>query len=311
MKVIRQVPFDCVAVDLPKITRYNALNPSFIVQGDTLRAIYRGCNYNLRKSGYQKFYGSVAVPISDTQNYIAELTTSLALKWVDFLEDRHVRARVEALDGIQDLKLFAWKHRLFAVGSGCNSETFFRKTTKTRVFRMMLFEIKRRRLNWIATLPSQESQEKNWMPLVRDGELFLLYRPNPFRLLKYDVQLKSTTESGSATYSAIDTDSSGGSCFIPFGTQYLGLIHKKHGIREAAQYSHRLIVVSDSLEITRVSEPFTFENERIEYGSGLAINGPDIYFGYGVYDERATILRTDLQQLLNWLDWQHSYAAHS
>lgn len=304
MKVIRQIPFKHDVVTLPRLSQYNPLNPSLIVQGDTVRAIYRGCNYNLRKTGYQKYIGSVPAVLTDTQNYTAELTTSLEVKGVDFLEDRHVRARSEALDGIQDLKLFEWKHRRFAVGSGCNSRAYLLEKASTRTFRMMLFEIKGRHLQWIATLPSAGVQEKNWMPWVKDGELYFLHRPNPFRLLRYDSKAKSVHECRSGIYACLEPECSGGSCIVPVPGGYLGLIHKKHGTHDKARYTHQLIRLSGDMRITQASEPFTFENEQVEYGSGLAVNGDDIYLGYGVYDERATILRTGHRQLVSWLAWQ-------
>lgn len=304
MKTLRDIPFEYSRIDLPRITQYRPLNPSFVIEAGTIKVIYRGCNYDLRKSGYKYFYGSSVSRVSDTQNYCADLALNLQVRGVDFLEDRHIRSRTEALDGIQDLKVFGWQGRTFAVGSGCNSVSFLRKLEPSRSFSMMLFEIKGRHLDWLTTFPSPSRQEKNWMPWVMNGELYFIHRPNPFKLLKYEAQTRSVTECRSAHYDCLEEGTSGSGCIIPHSGAYLGMTHKKHGMREQATYSHRLIILDQDFCITQVSEPFTFEGERIEYGSGLAIHGGDIYIGYGVYDERATILRTDHAKLMTWLRWQ-------
>lgn len=309
MKILRDMPFGHSTINLPRLTRHNVANPSFVVQANALRVVYRGCNYSLRKSGYQYFYGSSSSRVTDTQNYIADLTLDLKLSKVDFLEDRQIRARSEALDGIQDLKLFAWQNRIFAVGSGCNSVSFLKKLAPYRTFKMMLFEIKGRHLDWLTTFPSFDVQEKNWMPWVKDQALFLLHRPNPFKLLRFDRDSKSLVECKSAVYDCIEDGSSGSGSIIPHGDHFLGMTHKKRGVGASISYTHRLIVLDQDMTIVRASEPFSFENEPIEYGSGLGISGSDIYLGYGVFDERATIVRTDLFKLMNWLTWQECRSA--
>lgn len=305
MKILRRGPLEHQTVDLPRLTRYNPLNPSFVISGSRLSVVYRGCNYNLRQHGYgSKFYGSWGTQLTDSQHYLAELSLDLKLKFVDFIEDRHIRARTEALDGVQDLKLFKWSGKIHAVGSGCNSEAFLRKQAPTRFFRMMMFTIRARHLEWVATFPSEELQEKNWMPWVLNGTLHFVYRPNPFAIVRYEAATKTLTPCRSALYDAPEPQSSGGSCIVPMGEGFMALIHKKEGKREKAAYSHRLVRLSRNMRIESVSEPFTFENERVEYGSGLALAGSDIYLGYGVFDERATILRTDCARLMDWLQWR-------
>ena len=117
-------------LELPKLTLYAPCNPSILARGWGLLCVYRGCNYFLRRSGYNKFYGSWTSPITDSQNYIAEITDDLECLRADLVEDRHSRARNDCLDGILDLRLFAWRGELFAAGAGCNYRSKMEKKTR-------------------------------------------------------------------------------------------------------------------------------------------------------------------------------------
>lgn len=305
MKNLAQLPLKRDTLTLPKLTRHNPLNPSFVVDGGRLLIIHRACNYALRKTGYRKkFYGSWTTRVSDTQNFISETDLDLKLHYCDFLEDRHVRRLDVALDGVQDLKMFRWRDGLFATGSGCNSASYLRKETKTRAYTMMLFAVNGRRLNLIAVLPRFGAEEKNWMPWVVDSELFFVHRPSPFKLFHFDLGRKKLTLVAAEGNSCFEPGTSGSSCIVPLGNRFAGMTHVKTGRDEAASYLHRLFVIDRRTKVTRLSEPFTFEGEAIEYGSGLAFNAGDVYLGYGAYDERAVVLRFRKEDLWTSLDWE-------
>ena len=304
MKNLAHLPLKRGSLTLPKLTRHNPLNPSFVVDGGRLIIIHRACNYALRKTGYKTFYGSWTSEVTDTQNFISETDLDLKLHYCDFLEDRHVRRFDVALDGVQDLKVFRWRNGLFATGSGCNSASYLRKETPTRTSTMMLFAVKGRRLNLIAVLPRFGAQEKNWMPWVVDSELFFVHRPSPFKLYHFDLGRKKLTPVASDGNTCFEPGTSGSSCIVPLGNRFAGMTHVKKGRGEAAVYQHRLFVIDRRTQVTRLSEPFTFEGETIEYGSGLAFNAENVYLGYGAYDERAVVLRFRMEDLWNSLDWE-------
>lgn len=303
MKILRNISAKCDYLDLPKLTNYNPLNPSFVINNHGLRVIYRGCNYNLRKTGYRFFYGSWTSSVTDNQNYTAEVSLDLKLKQASFLEDRHLRAREEAADGIQDLKVFRWRGQIYASGSGCNSAPFLRKVSPTRRFSMMLFIIEGSKLEYVATLPADQPEEKNWMPWVVDTELYFLYRPQPFRLLKYDADRKGVAEVKAEQRQYFEPGTCGSTGILLHGENYVGITHKKVGEGPYARYTHRLFLMTKQGGVTKVSEPFSFEGAAIEYGSGLAFKNGSVYLGYGVYDERAVLIRYDQKELWEALRW--------
>jgi hypothetical protein len=304
MKILRRLAIRQDAVELPKLTLYSPLNPSVLVGKAGLQVVYRGCNYRLRSSGYRFFQGSWKSDVTDNQNYICNLSFDLKLQNVNFLEDRHLRVREEAMDGIQDLKLFRWLGGLYATGSGCNSADYLRGTAPSRRFSIMMFQVMGQRLEFVATLRSFALEEKNWMPWVRDKDLYFLHRPSPFKLLKYDPDSKDVREVKMDPAPLFEDGTSGSSCILPFGEDFIGMTHRKDGTGPSTVYRHRLFVMTRQSVVTRVSEPFSFEGAAVEYGSGLAFKDGAAYLGYGAFDERAVILRFQQEDLLRSLDWQ-------
>lgn len=303
MKILSKTQAYQTRLVLPRLTRYFPLNPSFVIYNNKLKIIYRGCNYNLRVSGYQKFLGSWTAEVSDSQNYFAEASLDLKLLGCDFIEDRHIRAREDALDGIQDLKLFNWKNEIYATGSGLNSAPLLLGKSLTRKFTMMLFKLSKHRLEFVSTLPSFQNEEKNWMPWVKNENLWFVYRPNPFSIFSYDILPTHSSQIKSINYTVFGGAYSGGSCAIPCLGGYLGLVHKRTGRTAQSFYDHRLFFATDDFRIAKVSEPFTFDGENIEYGSSIGLANDSIYLGYGSCDAKAIILQIDRDHLFKSLNW--------
>ena len=114
-------------LELPKLTNHAPCNPSILSRENGFLCVYRGANYFLRQHGYLKFYGSCSSPITDSQNYMAEISDDLEVLSADLVEDRHSRARDDCLDGILDLRLFEWWGANDAAGAGCNYRSYMEK----------------------------------------------------------------------------------------------------------------------------------------------------------------------------------------
>ena len=97
LKILLKSGIEFKRLELPKLTNHSPCNPSIIVRDDGLLCVYRGCNYFLRQHGYSKFYGSWTSPLTDSQNYIAEVSDDLECLRADLIEDRHSRARNDCL----------------------------------------------------------------------------------------------------------------------------------------------------------------------------------------------------------------------
>lgn len=287
-------------LELPKLTNHNPCNPSILMDGERIVVSYRGCNYFLREHGYSRFYGSWSSPVTDSQNYMAEISDDLTCLGADFIEDRHVRARRDCLDGIQDLRIFKWRGEIFAVGSGCNSRTFIEKTARHPECTMVLGKIVNNRFEIVTSFNSGHPVEKNWMPWVMEDRLLFIYAPAPFVVLEYDHSKKSLRQIDVPDEGLLPK-SSGSSCVMPFGEKFIGVLHWKSYEEGKAVYRHKLFVASKDLRILDVSSEFSFEGEAVEFCAGMAFKGNDLYFSYGIFDEKAVILKMPRAEALDFL----------
>ena len=75
------------------------------------------------------------------------------------------------------------------------------------------------------------------------------------------------------------------------------------GYNKDAYYYHRFIVWDRDWNLKRLSAPFSFMDTRIEFNTGLAIQGDDFLITYGYQDNAAYALRMPIS-LLDELEWE-------
>lgn len=300
MKTLLKSGIEFKRLELPKLTNYSPCNPSIIVRDDGLLCLYRGCNYFLRQQGYKKFYGSWTLPMTDSQNYIADVSDDLECLRADLIEDRHSRARNDCLDGILDLRVFAWRGEIFAAGAGCNYRSYLEKKTPFPNHTMVLGKLSNNKLDIVTAFNSGRPTEKNWMPWVMEDELYFVYSPEPLIILSYDRQRNSLKDVSGKKDGRL-SGCRGGSNMIPFGDNFIGIVHTKNVTNGKLIYRHRVVVASRDFAALRVSQDFSFEGEDVEFCAGLAIKNANIYFSYGVFDEAAVILRMPTDKATEFL----------
>lgn len=300
MKTLLKSGIEFKRLELPKLTNHSPCNPSIIVRDDRLLCVYRGCNYSLRQDGYKKFYGSWTLPMSDSQNYIADVSDDLECLRADLIEDRHSRTRNDCLDGILDLRIFAWRGEIFAAGAGCNYRSYLEKKTRLPTHTMVLGKLNNNKLDIITAFNSGQPTEKNWMPWVMEDELYLVYSPDPLVILHYDRQRNSLKCISSKPDGRL-SQARGGSNMVPFGDNFIGIVHTKDATNDRLIYRHHVLVASRDFATLRVSQDFSFEGEDVEFCAGLVIKNDNIYFSYGVFDEAAVILRMPSERALEFL----------
>lgn len=293
--------------ELPRLSGHSVCNPSIISHRGELLAVYKGVNYRLRETGYRGWYGGFAVRFSDSQNYMAVLSDDLAVKQVSFLEDRHIRAKSYALNGIQDLRLFELDGKLCAAGVAITHLPTPDGKSLQKMQRILLCELSRGALIPTSLMPARQVYEKNWMPWVNEGQLHLVYAQDPYEVLKVENGKISASLNPESRPEL--SGQSGGSCVIPFGDRFIGVIHRKRNGpihddgsgRPLLSYTHGLVIYSRNFDVLAVSPDFTFEGERVEFCCGMAIIGESVIFSYGVWDEQAILLKLGLESVLHHL----------
>lgn len=295
-KLIENIEVEAV-VRLPKLSSHNVCNPSVIYINGKFLVVYKGINYDVELSGYKATYAGFHVPFSDSQNYYAELDSNLQLLNVAFIEDRHIRGQAYAWQGIQDVRLFSFNDKLLCMGTAITHQSDLTSNKEIRFERVILCELKGKILMPLAILPSRQRREKNWMPWVVDDNLFSIYAQDPFEVFhiadgKISRSFRPQTKQGLE-------GQSGGSCVVPWKDKFIAIVHKRYPGNVLAEsntddifcYTHTFVVYSPNFDILAVSQPFTFEGQRIEFCAGLACYERSIVFSYGVWDKKAVLLK--------------------
>lgn len=296
---------------LPKISGHEVSNPS-LVRLDEHRyfVVYKGVNYNLKESGYSNtVYAGFRVPFSDAQNYFAVVHWKSAptIEAQGFLEDRHIRANPVALNGLQDIRLFRWKNRLYAL-AGAHCYLPAESGGRPKQTRMMLCSLDGNVLNTVAVLPFRQPKEKNWMPWPRDEELFLQYHCDPYEVLKFE-GTRVSVAAGPRKIPGLE-GFFGGSPILKVGSNYLGIAHRKvldHPIVDSYPlpgmgYFHKAIVYGPDFEVLDVGCAFRFEGERVEFCCGMALDGETILFSYGIWDTEAKVMKMKARDFLELVE---------
>jgi hypothetical protein len=274
-------------VEIPQLTRYNVCNPSIMATDAGYECTVRGLNYDLEKSNceYITYYGSYSVPFPDTQNYYAVLDDDLNIEYYWFLEDRHLRCSVFALEGIEDLHLFKWKGVNYAIASAINYPSNSASMSLMFVDGRTSLQDQR-----IFSSPTGSTKEKNWMPFVQGDTLNFLYTPNGQML---------TYEDGGLTFKHTDRPNvlpnwSGSSCVVERAGKHYAILHK----REGNNYTHMLVEYDLTGLSSWQSKEFNFEHVGIEFCAGMAFKGDDVVISYGVMDKKAVLLKMKFDEFV-------------
>lgn len=277
-----------VQIQLP--TRYWPCNPSLVVEGGRIVAVVRTVNYELRENASITIRG----PAPDTQNWLVELdAATLAQAEAVRIDDAALRQHPVARDGLEDMRLFAWRGGLWGLASAHNHLN----GRNTMVLAPVSKEMGRME---VLLSPKGEGREKNWGVLTHNGALFFVYWASPLQIYQYAGSQVPEPVFVGDSHPELD-GWCGSSPYVPWNGRYLALLHKREGEkngRGGVVYRHRLVELdAEEWRFARVSAPFCFEGDQIEFNSGLALDGANAVIGYGVKDAAACILRLPLDAL--------------
>lgn len=304
---ISSLPFRIIGIDgicNPSITRFN---------GEWIVAV-RQANYSMSSSGVYTVKGGIRKLSSDT--YIIRCDEDLNLGSVTKLDAVAAsHAYDNARNGFEDPRLFEYNGNLTGLWSAMrlgaqdfdtpdqppeDQTVSFRPTWSGTTNVMTVAEICGDQISNPLELPSPHglAREKNWMPLVIDGVLHLVYyleRMEVYRLIDGDLELVHLSPEVSTELRGW----SGSSQFIQWDGNWLCVAHfagrrvKQTFKSIGALYLHRFVVISPDWKIVGMSKRFFFEKRGLEFCAGLAVDGDRLILSYGIDDRRGALLELD------------------
>jgi hypothetical protein len=289
-------------------------NPSVLYVNDKIYVNIRNLNYTLyhaEKSRFEHMYGPLSYihPENDatltTNNILCELDELLDIKTYHFIDTSTLDKKpLWTFIGLEDVRLIFWDYKFYACGVR-------RDTTPNGQGRMELSQLDitlsgvKETSRFRIPAPGKDNSycEKNWMPVLDQPFTFVKWS-NPIEVAKADPINKICETIHLGEYTSGYKDWRGGSQVVPFGNNYITIIHetdlyKTETQKKNATYRHRFIVWDKNWKRIGMSDPFSFMGANIEFCCGMAPYNEDLLITFGYQDNASYILKVSQKVVEN------------
>jgi len=204
--------------------------------------------------------------------------------------------------GLEDVRLFKSKDKIKFIGQSGDYKNIGSDIRFNIVVGDYDLENQKMIIEQVLESPYNCSVEKNWVYL--DNDLFIYkWFPLQIGLLKdKNFELKSKIQTP-----ALFKHFKGSSNGFFYKDMHWFLVHYttddwKEG-RLWRQYKHCFVILDKNYELIGYSDPFTFENQIVEYSLGLTIDENKIYFGYSMNEKDASLGELNLEYVFDRLNF--------
>jgi len=292
--VLRMIPCLVNILSSPPLYLNGTSNSCIYLENDKYILNCRMTNYKLARDKANQFLFPEGVNYFDSNNIYVEISSSLdkVMKEHSFEKDKKENGYVR---GIEDIRILKNDSRYYYIGTIFHNEKLMMSFGEYDVSRKCIER------NPIES-PYNQLVEKNWAMFVKDNEFWFVYRWSPLEIGKiknnkleivyrrrYELNLLNRVK--------------GSSCGIvdPIDGKLWFLVHF-HTDNDMRQYYHMFIIIDPkTFSILKISSPFTFEQQRVEFGIGLVVESNRILVSYTVFDETCRVAsydRTQIEKLL-------------
>lgn len=262
-----------------------ACNPSIHFDGTTWRCNVRAINYKL---------GEKPPEIAETKNYMLTLDDYLDVEKSQLVVDLSTRPRNNyPVRGYEDCRLFSWRGTRWMSATICDALEFDPANntgaSNIEMCLLMLDENDNITETYPMRGPWSKHPQKNWIPVVREGDLKFIYSVKNMHLIgMYPDDLRGQQivreySSGPIrdwTHDPEELRGSSQAVRVTTGPQkgsWLYLVHDR-------TYASRFVLADDVLRVKGITEAFYFVKPGIEFCAGLAVDGERLVASYSVRD---------------------------
>jgi glycosyltransferase involved in cell wall biosynthesis len=276
---------------------YHPSNPSVARLGDEILLLQRAVNFTLSESGeYRTPNGAPC----HTRNFLLRLDAELSTQSSsEILPPGDMpEPAFREVQGFEDARLFAWRKKLWCIAC-------VRELTPEGWCEQVLARIDEsspgscRLTDWRVLRPQgPRRHEKNWMPQIAGDALQFLYLCDPTRVVDETARTVADTTAPIAAERF-----RGGTQAIAFDGGWLALVHEVSERDKSRYYQHRFVWFDAQSQLQRVSRPFYFIKNGVEFAAGLARHpdGKRLLVSFGIGDNEAwiaTVQAGEARQLL-------------
>jgi hypothetical protein len=192
------------------------------------------------------------------------------------LEDAPLRK--DAPGGIEDVRLFIWQGCLWGIGAGIGFAERGNLRARQVLVRFEDFSVAD---FTVLPCPGGHRLEKNWVPIVKDGNLYLIYSFDPMVVYEFHKGNLRLVK-GEPTRKG-DFPLRGGTPLMPWNGYHVGLVHAVQ-LKRKKYYLHAFVALDSNFDVVELSEFFYIQRPGIEFAAGLLEHKGDFLVSYGVAD---------------------------
>jgi hypothetical protein len=274
---------------VPELKPYRPSSVSFLEYCGVKLVNTRYVNYELTPKGYY----IINHPQShlDTVNCLTFLNDNFSNGPSTFMrDDIKLKKYNSNVHGLEDIRLFNYNEQVYFLAT----QREYSSNGKSRMM-MGVYDLDEKTYRDCVVLepPTDTYCEKNWIPLVRDNELYFIYGWSPIKIgkLNADNKLEIVQE---IPVPAIFGNLKGSTSFVPYNDELLGVVHYSID-GEPRKYYHRMLRLNkDTLQPIALSSPFVFEKEGIEYCIGFTMTDTTAHFWYSQHDCNPAYMEVDV-----------------
>jgi hypothetical protein len=271
-------------------------NPSVATARQKLSCILRSVNYVYHD---ERFVSQDQDQVYRTENYYLDLAEDLSITRSVAIQDKDAEREFFPvwIKGYEDCRLLFLRERWWCSATICDGNS--RGMAQVSLLRLnsehQIDDVK------ILASPAQDRHEKNWVPLVRDEELFFVYWSDPVTIFHCDTKTGKLEKFSEISPSFLLHHQRGGSQAIPIKDGWLYVTHEVVvSDQQKRFYLHRFISLDVHFRFRGVTDPFYFNAPGIEFCVGLTIHPQTggLLVSYGQNDCSAFVASLHLPNVL-------------
>ena len=296
---LKNIEFLPISFQLPPIIEgqpdlYKPMNASILKNDEGYLVLCRTVNYFLTEGGEFPCYDNKY----RQKNFVLHYDQKYQLISQHEMMEELPRKREYWInaEGIEDCRMVPFENAIWFVGTTLDTNPFHERQIslgrlgeKTPQGTIQVDKL-------VPLLgPDPKRSEKNWMPVVKNGELHLIYSYDPFIVYQPDLE---TGQLRTIEKKQPEHDFSklrGSAPPIEFDDGYLMVVHEtilsdpQSSQPNKRYYLHRFAFLDKDCNIKKLSKPFTFKHLGVEFCAGIAHDhsGKNLVIGVSIEDKES------------------------
>lgn len=278
--------------------RWPATNPSIWIDERGKYCILRSVNYHILGNGMYHILDSDNVV--RTQNHVLVMDDNCEVVECRIMSDLSsgppkCRSPVE---GFEDCRLFSCRGLFWCV---CTVRDRHSSARCEIAILSLDSDWNVTQVNVVRSFGA-DLHQKNWLPLVRNDDLYLIYSTDPTIVLKYDFDNQAANVFKHIVPELCLESLRGGSQAVRVKGGWIYITHEAQQIDAGRRfYMHRFVLMTEDFRVTGVTEPFYFLQKGIEFCAGLAYDNKSgrLIASFGLKDNEAYLAFFDADSVIS------------